>query len=235
MSYIRKLITRILGVDRTDLIASWRHQWREENHMAYLHREGVRRIATLDQTRPHRLHLGCGHVYKQDWLNIDSYYQAPCTPDITLNLRKGLPFADASCAEIYSEHFFEHIPYPEGAVKNLSESFRVLKPGGLLSIGVPDATPVLKAYLTGTETGYYAYFNSHFSVRRHLGTSMEAINWLFRQGGEHHFIYDYETLSMLLAKAGFASIVQREWDESRDSPPRREDTIYIDCQKPLAP
>ncbi len=196
------------------------------------HRRGLAQVRALAGRKDLRLHLGCGGVYKEGWINIDFYAIPPCRPDVTLDLRQPLPFADGSCVEVYSEHFFEHVPYPEGAVANLSESFRVLAPGGIISIGVPDPVPVMRAYLDDTHVPYFDYARDHFSVRRHLHTKMEAVNWLFRQGGEHQFIYDYPSLEKILQQAGFVSIARREHDPARDSFARRLETIYVDARKP---
>jgi predicted SAM-dependent methyltransferase len=51
---------------------------------------------------------------------------------------EGLPFADASFAFIYSEHFFEHLFFDE-ALALLKECHRLLRPNGVLRTIVPDA------------------------------------------------------------------------------------------------
>jgi predicted SAM-dependent methyltransferase len=192
----------------------------------------LRGRARLRRRTDLRLHLGCRNVHKPGWVDIDSYSIPPCTPDLTLDLRQALPFPDASCAEVYSEHFFEHITYPEGAAACLKESFRVLRPGGVPSMGVPDPISILAAYLADRHTPYFDYFLNHPNVRCHLCTPMEAVNWLFRQGGEHQFIYDYPSLEKMLLLAGFQDVARREWDPARDSECRRFENIYVDARKP---
>ena len=61
---------------------------------------------------------------------------------------------------------------------------------------------------------------------------MEALNWLFRQGGEHQFIYDFPSLEKMLRDAGFERIVRREFDPARDSESRQHETLYVDAYKP---
>jgi len=102
----------------------------------------------------------------------------------------------------------------------------------VVSIGVPDPRPVLTAYLEDKPLPYFDYFFNHFSVQRHLHTKMEAVNWLFKQGGEHQFIYDYPSLEKMLLQTGFTSIAWRDFDPARDSESRRLETIYVDAHKP---
>jgi len=232
MSLLRRSLNGLIGARATDTLAALRLQLRNERALRRLHQQGCTKAGTLLGSTPLRLHLGCGNVYKPGWVNIDAYSIPPCTPDLTLDLRQPMPFPDGTCAEVYSEHFFEHVPYPEGAESNLRESLRVLSPGGRLNIGVPDPIPVLTAFLAGTPSPYFDYFFNHFSVRRHLNTRMEAVNWLFRQGGEHQFIYDYPSLEKMLLAAGFERVARRDFDSTRDSEPRRHETIYVDAYKP---
>lgn len=232
MSPLRRILTSVLGRPLTECLRANVAAFRQERALGRAHRRGCSAALAYAGRTDLRLHLGCGHIHKSGWVNIDSYSIPPCTPDLTLDLRQPLPFADASCAEVYSEHFFEHIPYPEGATACLAESFRVLRPGGVLSVGVPDPVPILAAYLAGTHVPYYDYFLNHSSVRRHLRTPMEAVNWLFRQGGEHQFIYDYPSLEKMLQLAGFQDVARRDWDPNRDSETRRFETIYVDARKP---
>lgn len=230
MNFPRRILSRLLGPASADEIIGCIRRLQNERRISRTHRLNTIRAANFHRESL-RLHMGCGHVYKPGWINIDSYHIPPCTPDLTLDLRRPLPFPDASCAEIYSEHFFEHLPYPHGADALLQEARRVLAPGGLISIGVPDPRDVLAAYLADLPCPYFDYFYHHPSVTRHLGTKMEAVNWLFRQGGEHHFIYDFASLEKMLIRNGFTRIVRRDFDAARDSEARRHGTLYVDAWK----
>ena len=231
MSQLRNIVAQMFGVPLAETLAACRTRVRGEWRLRQAHRQGCAKAHTLVGASPLRLHLGCGHHYKPHWVNIDAYYLPPCTPDLTLDLRLPLPFPDHSCVEVYSEHFFEHIPYPRDAAAILRDTWRVLTPGGRTSIGVPDPRPVLQAYLSGEPAPYFEYFLTHPSVTRHLQTRMEAVNWLFKQGGEHQFIYDFLSLQKMLAHAGFTRIERREFDSTRDSEVRRHETIYVDAWK----
>ena len=60
------------------------------------------------------------------------------------NLTDPLPFADNSIAKIQAQDVLEHVPF-EKAASILDEVYRVLRPGGVFRLSVPDyRSPVLK-------------------------------------------------------------------------------------------
>ncbi|MEO1054473.1 MAG: methyltransferase domain-containing protein, partial [Bacteroidota bacterium] len=73
------------------------------------------------------------------------------------NLSKGIPFDSNSVDMVYHSHLFEHLDR-DIAEGFLNEVKRVLKPGGIHRIVVPDMEYLCKAYLT------------------HLGTTLDVLN-----------------------------------------------------------
>lgn len=176
--------------------------------------------------------LGCGSHPLPGWINCDYCRNRFSKPDLCFDLRNRFPFADGSAQIVHSEHVFEHIAYPGDSLHVLRESLRILEPGGTFSVGVPDPGWVLPAYLNGGECGYFEWFHNSSGAPAPLHTRMEAVNYLFRQGGEHQFIYDEETLGGLLRFAGFVNVRRRDFDPSRDNEDRRVGTLYMDAEKP---
>lgn len=90
------------------------------------------------------LNLGCGTRCHPDWVNLDI---APLAPGVIAHdLRTGLPFPDNSCEAVYHSHVLEHIPKSE-ARSFIRECQRVLKPGGILRVVVPDLEQICRLYL----------------------------------------------------------------------------------------
>lgn len=176
--------------------------------------------------------LGCGSHPLPGWVNCDFCRNRFSRPDLCFDLCKRFPFADASAAIVHSEHVLEHIAYPGDAMHVLAESMRVLEPGGVFSVGVPDPGWVLPAYVNGGECGYFEWFHGASGAPAPLRTRMEAVNYLFHQGGEHRFIYDEETLAALLRHAGFANVRRRAFDPSHDTEDRKVGTLYMHAEKP---
>ena len=60
---------------------------------------------------------------------------------------------------------------------------------------------------------------------------MHNINYRFRQGSEHKYAYDCETLEQLLARAGFTQIQRSEFDPGLDTERRKIGTLYVTAAK----
>ena len=197
----------------------------EEFGIQLRHLASLRRVNRY--TRGHlKLNVGCGPNLKHGWVNIDLSGHA----DLHLDLREPLPFNDESVTTIYSEHFFEHLEYPGQALNFLKESLRVLQAGGLFSVGVPDTEWPIRSYADGDEE----YF--HIARQRWhpewCNTRMHNLNYHFRQGQEHQYAYDFETLSQIIREVGFISIVKRAFNPNLDDERRRLGTLYLDAKKP---
>ena len=63
-------------------------------------------------------------------------------------------------------------------------------------------------------------------------TLMHQINYLFRQGHEHKYAYDGETLALILERAGFVRVNRRDFDPALDSESRRIGTLYMKARRP---
>lgn len=91
------------------------------------------------------LNLGCGNRYHPDWINIDIAPQGPGV--IQHDLSRGIPLPDASCDVVYHAAVLEHLRRSD-AVAYLAECYRVLKPGGIVRVGVPDLEKICQLYLS---------------------------------------------------------------------------------------
>lgn len=75
------------------------------------------------------LNLGCGNRFCNDpeWINID--FNSVYDNVKSINILKGLPFADESVDAVFSSCMLEHLTKDQ-AQRHLKECFRVLRPGG---------------------------------------------------------------------------------------------------------
>ena len=191
-----------------------------------LHKGSVRRVRQWQGRSDLKLHLGCGKTLKAGWINVDLWPHA----DLALDMRRPLPFADGSCAIIYSEHFLEHLDYPEPVLGLLHECHRVLRPGGVFSVGVPDTEWPIAEYAGLSRKGYFETAKKQWHPAW-CQTEMEHLNFHFRQGDEHRFAYDFKTLHKALSSAGFERVAERKFDADLDSLGRRLGTLYVSATK----
>lgn len=89
------------------------------------------------------LNLGCGKKYHKQWVNVD---MATTSEDIiAYNLLKGIPFPNDHFEVVYHSQVLEHFP-KEKASDFIKECYRVLKPGGIIRIVVPDLENIVDEY-----------------------------------------------------------------------------------------
>lgn len=99
--------------------------------------------------KPVFINLGCGNRYHPDWVNIDIYPQGPGVIQHDLSL--GIPLSDSSCDVVYHAAVLEHMK-PSEATKFITDCYRVLKPRGILRVGVPDLERICRIYLSCLES-----------------------------------------------------------------------------------
>jgi len=135
-----------------------------------------------------RLHLGCGKVRLEGFVNID--HRATSATDLECDILQ-LPFDDNTVTRIETYHVIEHLGRHE-AVRAVREWHRVLKSGGVLVMECPDFDATCREYLEGRVDR----IDNIFGLQRFEGDS-------------HRFGYNFERLRLLLAECGFQSIVQQ--------------------------
>ena len=199
-----------------------------ERTIAAYHRRGLRQIRRDGLSRPAKLNLGCGPSRKDGFLNVDLFPGG----DMTLDIRRGLPFDSDCCDLIFSEHCFEHFDYPEAITQLFRECLRVLSRGGALRFSVPDTEWPLTDYRDGPNAPYFKACEKYGWHPADCTTRLEHINYHFRQGTEHRYAYDFETAEKVLETAGFVGIQQSAFDPSLDSEHRKVGSLFVVARKP---
>jgi SAM-dependent methyltransferase len=122
------------------------------------------------------------------------------------DLTKRLPFEDGSVDAVYSSHFFEHI-YLSEAQAILRECHRILRPGGVLRLALPDGEAWARELVEAGddpagEAGrrYHARLGAHPDERP---AGKRALT--FRLGGHiHRWQPTRGLVRAMLVEAGFA-------------------------------
>jgi SAM-dependent methyltransferase len=98
-----------------------------------------------------RLNLGAGDDRRPDWISVDL---RPEVADVVCDVRKLEHWADGEVDEILAEDILEHFPADQTA-DLLAEWHRVLRPGGLLTVKVPNLFQLARAIVAYTDLGRY--------------------------------------------------------------------------------
>ena len=124
--------------------------------------------------------MGCGGAYFSEWTNCDLL---PGRQVVGHDLREPLPWGAAVFDAVYSSHVLEHLPPAEGR-ELLAEQLRVLKPGGVCRVVVPDLEGICRLYLQHLETASAA--RDEDSLRRYRWAVVELLDQMVREetGGE---------------------------------------------------
>ena len=127
------------------------------------------------------LNIGCGHHRHPDWVNVDMYDSGGGI--IVHDLRTPLPFADGTFEVVYHSHALEHFDREQGE-RLLRECRRVLAPGGVLRVVVPDLEQIARAYLAALDE--VSRSRSEVSAANHEWMVIEMVDQLARHqsGGE---------------------------------------------------
>jgi len=201
-------------------------------------------------TAAKKINLGCGPDAPLGWLNVDGSWNAwlsnhryfrsvlkslglinqnqgakwkvqPVVHDLT----KRLPFEDNSVSAVYASHLFEHL-YLADAQKLLSECRRVLLPGGVIRLVVPDLFSMAKNYLSNKNGNSQPLaeritaadgFNEKLGFRspaRPDGNLVVKFYYVWKDFHHHKWMYDSDSLIHYMQNAGFSAVTQRAYLES---------------------
>jgi predicted SAM-dependent methyltransferase len=152
-----------------------------------------------------KLHLGCWHRNFPGFVNVDL-----CDlPHIHYNSSiDKLPFIeDKSVEYLYCSHAFEYFDLVK-AEEVLIEWYRVLKPGGIIRIAVPDFDNLLIVY---QKTKDLKKILGPLYGRMLIKDKKEEI-YLF-----HKTVYNFQLLYDLLLKIGFHEISKYDWRQTEHS------------------
>lgn len=136
-----------------------------------------------------RLNLGSGYYKMEGWENLDAVY-GHILPGA---LRR---YSTGSVAEIFSEHFIEHLKWRD-ALEVMRECRRVLHPDGVLRLSCPDLRALVDRYLQGKLREYGGAWLPE--------TACAMMNEGMREWG-HLYMYDQPELERLARLAGFTRV-----------------------------
>lgn len=221
IEWFKRSLIKIIGRERANRISGRYHDWRARQRTEHF----------LAGLAPQNLcvNLGCGSQPMKDWINVDQA-RGP-EVQVVWDLKHGLPFRDESCSAIFSEHLIEHIPRGD-AERLLAECYRVLANGGVLRLSTPDAGRYLRSYADDQKFLHDPAFGPEPTI------PMDRVNQMMREYGQHQWVYDGESLIILLKQSGFATVIEQEFGQSVhpkmsgiDAESRAFESLYVEAVK----
>ncbi|MBX9945830.1 MAG: hypothetical protein K2Y40_17240 [Reyranella sp.] len=179
------------------------------------------------------LNLGCGPNIDAAFVNIDYAWRPGL--DICCDITRGIPVADGIAGGLYTEHCLEHLSLQDCRFV-LSECHRILAPGSILRVVVPDLEIYARAYVRHLDGQAVDLPNEYFVDSTGVGRPVALFNELFLGSG-HRFIHDHASLSALLAAAGFTDIRRCAFGTGADkrllidTPGRAAESLYLETTR----
>lgn len=156
-----------------------------------------------------------------------------------VSLTSHFPWKDGSVQAIYSSHMLEHLTRNE--VKAfLANCFRVLRPGGIIRLALPDLEEAVQEYLRMKQVGKPdsadALIESLYMAPEVDGSVLHklAVRFFHRP---HKWMYDGDSIKQVLQTHGFEGIRRCEF-QSGECPDlteleNRPGSLFVEAVKPL--
>jgi hypothetical protein len=183
---------------------------------------------------------GCGFSTGRNWLNFDNSptlrierlpFAGRLASRLTGNsqpfpaavrygdIRRGLPVADGSVRGVYASHVLEHLSYDDFKLA-LANTFRMLEPGGIFRLIVPDLQERARRYVEEA-AGNSPEAAGHFLRATHLGMEQRPVTLLGRLrvligGSAHLWMWDEPSLRKHLEQADFVDVRPCRFGDSED-------------------
>jgi len=184
-----------------------------------------------------RLHLGCGLTAPTGWLNVDGSFQVvlarrpwlkrllvstgilppkqaeiPWNPSVVrLDLTRPLPFPAGCFSAVYSSHLLEHL-YHDQALALLKECHRVLRPGSVCRVVVPDLEALVGEYSKARAAGDASAATRLMEAMlvHDKGPKRGLLGLFYRITAfhQHKWMYDAASLMAMFTDAGFCAVRQ---------------------------
>jgi predicted SAM-dependent methyltransferase len=198
---------------------------------------GRKHAATHTSSEARYVQYGCGWCAPKEWINFDAsltlrWERIPilgrCTKNsqrFPVNVRpgdivEGLPIPDESCSGVYASHILEHLALDDFH-RALTNTFRMLRKGGIFRLVVPDLEWSAREYLSRfdrSEPGANAFFLRETSLgierraRGLMGRVTRALNT-----SAHLWMWDSKAMAQALNEHDFVRIRRCHFGDCEDA------------------
>jgi len=214
-----------------------------------------------------RINVGCGMTPTPGWINLDNSPSLTLArwPSAVRVLRrmglisatqaafaefaqhadirradatKGLPLGDCTVDVLYSSHMLEHLDRTE-ARRFLKDALRVLKPGGVIRLAVPDLGKKIGEYLEHGDADKFLA-GTLMCIDRPK-TLVQRLRFVVAGPRHHQWMYDERSLTKLLTDCGFIEAARQPAGSTTipdsgelDVAERAEESLYVEARRSSA-
>lgn len=179
-----------------------------------------------------RINIGCGQTPTRGWRNFDNSLSVrlasvPLLPKLlgkiglldksqsqfiefarTSNIEygnavRGIPLPSGSVEILYSSHVLEHLDIGEAELF-IKEAMRLLCPGGIIRLVVPDLKKLVDLYLQSGDAN--AFVDSTYLCVPRPRAFWEKLRFLLVGNRHHQWMYDGASLCAFLEMHGFVDV-----------------------------
>lgn len=203
------------------------------------------------------MHYGCGLCAPTAWWNFDAsvtlrFERAPLIgrmytknehrfpPNVEYgDIATGLPVPDGSCRAVYCSHVLEHLSL-ESCRSALRNTFRVLRSGGTFRLVVPDLDALARAYVAdASPDAGHRFLRATYLGKEQRSRGLLRFAYEYLRTSGHLWMWDYDSIGLELADAGFAEIRRAAHGDSPDpmfslveDAGRWQDCLGVECRRP---
>lgn len=207
------------------------------------------------------IQFGCGFSAPEGWRNFDAsptlrFERLPIVGRLYVrnkerfpqrveygDVLRGLPVPSNSCAGVYASHVLEHLSLVDFG-EALTEVYRILTPGGIFRLVVPDLYTLCRDYISSYDRGLPDASND-FLRNSYLGVVQRprGLSALIRASlgnSDHLWMWDELSLHEALGAKGFVNIRRAQCGDCEDgafgaveNPRRFEGACAMQSRKPL--
>ena len=151
------------------------------------------------------------------------------------NATRKIPLPRDSVEVLYSSHMLEHLDRVEARLF-LREVKRVLEPGGIVRLVVPDIALHVRKYAEGGDADLFLE-ETYMCVSRPRGIAAH-LRAVLVGARHHHWMYDEKSLCKLLRECGFDDPIRQSAGSTRIRDPgpldlseREDESLYVEARK----
>lgn len=147
-----------------------------------------------------RIEIGSGFYPSPGYIHVDLDTRAPHVEYFSSGAR--LPFRDDWAEEILAIHVLEHV-HPTQLFETLGEWRRVLAPGGLLRLHVPDSRALMEGYLEASQDHKWSLMGGLLGMYANADINRPE---QLQKPPDHKILFDRALLTEVLSEAGFVDV-----------------------------